>query len=193
MFEHNVALSVNLAFKHRDDRVFLLCVLISVLSNPAKPSMYAYYLLNKLGSDIIKQGDGYIITKSDDAYQILCYNYTYFDSLGMSGDFSRETESNRYQIFLEKPTIEFNIHISGIRESKYKQRLYSLDREHGSAFDIWVEMGMPENMTQDEINYLKDVSVPSISTREFIIEDAYRAIVTVPLFGCVLILINPVQ
>lgn len=152
-----------------------------------KPSMHAYYLLNKLGHDIISQGEGYIITKDDSSYQILCYNDTYFDSLAMRGDFSRESDGNRYQIFLEKPTIEFHINITGLEEGTYQQALFALDREHGSSFDTWVEMGMPTNMTQEEIDYLKGVSVPSIVTRKYKLDDAYRAIITVPIFGCVLV------
>ena len=115
------------------------------------------------------------------------FNDTYFDSLAMRGDFSRESDGNRYQIFLEKPTIEFHINITGLEEGTYQQALFALDREHGSSFDTWVEMGMPTNMTQEEIDYLKGVSVPSIVTRKYKLDGAYRAIITVPIFGCVLV------
>ena len=40
-----------------------------------KPSYYAYYLLSKLGNDIIALDDGYIVTKSDNYYAILLYSH----------------------------------------------------------------------------------------------------------------------
>ena len=46
-----------------------------------KPSYYAYYLLSKLGNEVIKQGEDYIITRSGEDIQILAFNYVYFDDL----------------------------------------------------------------------------------------------------------------
>ncbi|MCI6189074.1 MAG: helix-turn-helix domain-containing protein, partial [Clostridium sp.] len=43
--------------------------------NIRKPSYYAYYLLSKLNGTIISKDDGYIITKNEDEYSILLYNY----------------------------------------------------------------------------------------------------------------------
>ena len=40
-----------------------------------KPSYYAYYLLSKLGNDIIALDDGYIVTKSDNSSAILLYSH----------------------------------------------------------------------------------------------------------------------
>ena len=40
-----------------------------------KPSYYAYYLLSKLGNEIVAMENGYIVTKKDDEYCILLYSY----------------------------------------------------------------------------------------------------------------------
>ncbi|MBU5889892.1 hypothetical protein JVV71_21520, partial [Vibrio cholerae O1] len=39
------------------------------------PSYYAYYFLSKLGYTLLYKGDGYILTKSEDEYQLLVYTY----------------------------------------------------------------------------------------------------------------------
>jgi len=41
-----------------------------------KASYYAYYLLSKLGNEVIDQGDGYIITRQEEDIQVLLYSYS---------------------------------------------------------------------------------------------------------------------
>src|SRR5690606_1430244 len=39
-----------------------------------KPSFYAFKFLSLLGNEILYRGEGYVVTKSDDGYQILLFN-----------------------------------------------------------------------------------------------------------------------
>ena len=151
-----------------------------------KPSYFAYYLLSKLGKIIIEQGEEHIITREDEDIQVLAYNYAYFDDLFLKGDTSSLTNSERYLVFEEKPTKEIVINISGL-EGYYKITRYQLNREDGSVFDEWIKMGMPENMTQEELEYLRGKGRPNIIVEYLKIKGEHKETLYIPVHGVELI------
>lgn len=154
-----------------------------------KASYYAYYLLSKLGKKIIDQGDGYVVTKTDDHLQILVCNYVYFDNLFLNGDTSALTHENRYRVFEDKPMKEIGINIKGL-VGHYKISTYKLNRDHGSVYDRWVAMGAPENMTKEEISYLQGISYPKMEVKDQELQGNYRARLMIPPHGVGLIVLE---
>ncbi len=154
-----------------------------------KPSYFAYYLLAKLGEEVMQQGDEYIVTKKDEAVQILVYNYAYFDELFLQGDTSALTHQERYPVFEAKPAKEIALTISGL-SGHYKITRYSLNREHGSVFDAWVRMGAPKQMTQEELSYLKRKVHPQVSVAHLELTGDYQAKLAVPVHGVELITVE---
>lgn len=147
-----------------------------------KPSYFAYYFLSKLGEKIIEQNEEYIITKSGEDIQILVYNHTYFDDLFLNGDTSALTNTERYLVYEEKAEREVEININGI-SGKYKITRYQLNREYGSVFDEWIKMGTPENMTQEELNYLKGKAYPKITVEYLNLDEYYKEKLYIPVHG----------
>lgn len=154
-----------------------------------KPSYFAYYLLSKLGNRIIGQGEEYVITKRDEDIQVLAYNYAYLDELFSSGDTSALTNTQRYLVFEDKPTKEVKICISGL-SGYYKITRYQLNREHGSVVDAWIDMGAPENMTEEELKYLKGKAMPKMTVEYSEIEGDYKDKLFVPVHGVELVLLE---
>lgn len=147
-----------------------------------KPSYYAYYLLSKLGNEIIGQGEDYIITRSGEDIQILAYNYAYFDDLFLSGDTSHINHRERYLIYENNGILEMEFNIEGVI-GDYKITRYRLNRESGSVFDDWLKMGMPENMSAEEIEYLKGKGQPEMVVEYVNLEGEYRSVFQVPVHG----------
>ncbi|MCB2286461.1 helix-turn-helix domain-containing protein [Clostridium algidicarnis] len=154
-----------------------------------KPSYYAYYLLSKLGDKIIDQGEDYIITKKDESIQILAYNYVYFDELFLHGDVSALTHKERYLIYEEKPVKEIEFSIKNIT-GYYNITKYKLNRESGSVFDKWIELGAPENMTKEELKYLQGKAQPKIEISELKLQGEYKDRINVPAHGVELIILE---
>lgn len=151
-----------------------------------KPAYYAYYLLSKLGTEIIQQGEEYIITKKDKDVQILAYNYAYFDDLFLNGDTSALTNTERYSVYEWKPDKHIEVNISEL-SGDYKITRYQLNRENGSVFDEWVKMGMPENMTQEELEYLRGKGLPKITVEYLKIKGEYKERLYIPVHGVELV------
>ncbi|WP_425330877.1 GH39 family glycosyl hydrolase [Anaerosalibacter bizertensis] len=154
-----------------------------------KPSYFAYYLLSKLGKEIVKKGNEYIVTKDGDDIQILLYNYAYFDEFFLRGDTSLLTNTDRYSIYEDKKSKEVKISILGLKGS-YKITSYKLNRENGSSFDEWIKMGAPENMTYEELEYLKGRSQPKITVDCIEADESHKLEAYVPVHGTELILLE---
>ena len=154
-----------------------------------KPSYFAYYILNKLGNEIIEQSEGYIVTRKNEDIQILTYNYTHFDDLFMNGDFSALSYKKRYMIFKEKAANEIYINIKELY-GYYKVTKYKLDRENGSSYDNWIRMGSPEDMGNEEIDYLKSTSNPKITVEYLDLDGSYKDKIYTQVHGVDLIVLE---
>ena len=151
-----------------------------------KPSYMAYTLLSKLGDETIQQGDDYIVTKSGENIQVLAYNFAYFDDLFLDGDTSALSKEERYLIYENKPLKEMEINIEGL-EGNYKITRYQLNRDHGSSYDEWTRMGAPENMTKEEVAYLKGRAYPKMETEYLKIRGGHKEKLRIPIHGVELI------
>lgn len=156
-----------------------------------KPAYFAYYFLSKLGNEILRREEDLIVTKRDENIQVLAYNYAYFDDLFLQGDTSALTYKERYRVFENKGSIENQIELQGL-SGKYKVIRYKLDSENGSVFDEWLKLGSPENMTTEEIEYLKTKAQPKMEIQYVDVHDIYSLNITVPVHGLELILLEKV-
>lgn len=121
-----------------------------------KPAFWSYWLLNKLGDEIVEQSDEYIITKSGSDYQVIIWNYCYYKDNFANGDRSELTEISRDNVFKnEDITIDLSIDLKG----EYTQTVCTLD-ESTSALHNWIKMGAPAYPTVNQINNLKSISKP---------------------------------
>ncbi|MBT2654025.1 helix-turn-helix domain-containing protein [Bacillus sp. ISL-18] len=142
-------------------------------NNIPKPAFFAYQLLGKLGNQLVSQGDGYILTKNSKGYQLLLYHYCHYDRLYCMNQHANIDLENRYNVFLNQNPIEMKFIMNELKKGTYKVRQYQLNRQHGSSFDQWVEMGAPELMNQEDIDYLIHSSIPKLQISEVRIEEDY--------------------
>jgi xylan 1,4-beta-xylosidase len=131
-----------------------------------KPVFYAYKFLGKLGDGLVTSGEGYFVTKSSKGYQILLYHYCHYDRLYCMNQHANINLSDRYNVFLDKDDIRMNLQVLGLEKGIYKVKQHKISRENGSSFDQWVEMGAPIRMDEQEVEYLKNSSVPKKYVRE---------------------------
>jgi xylan 1,4-beta-xylosidase len=136
-----------------------------------KPAYYAYEFLGKLGDLFVAAGEGYFVTKNTKGYQIILYHYCHYDRLYCMNQHANIDIKNRYSVFLNRDDIQMKLILNGLDKGAYKIKQHKLNREHGSAFDKWVEMGAPGQMNLEEINYLKNSSIPKKYVSEVRVED----------------------
>lgn len=152
-----------------------------------KPSYYAYYLLSKLGNTLVQKGDGYVVTKSDDEYQILLYNYgEELDSL-----ISSENLEKRRGI---KNTTEKKISLNIVNINSANQiTTYMINEKIGSSYNYWLGMGKPNRLNKEEREILHKASFPGINFRYNNKSTVLNLLPKLKGYGAQLILIKEVQ
>lgn len=64
-----------------------------------KPSYWAYWLLSRLGGEIVETAEDHIIAKDNGSYQVIIWNYCYYTDDFATGDRSRLTLLDRDGVF----------------------------------------------------------------------------------------------
>lgn len=128
-----------------------------------KPSYFAYYFLSNLGTEILEKGKGYIVTRENDDYTILLYNYMNPKELSKIVSKNNLTlmdfvsESYNQDIWKETTINILNL------EYNYKLIRYELSKEQNCPYYDWINLGKPLSITVEEVNLLKKINYPKVS------------------------------
>jgi xylan 1,4-beta-xylosidase len=136
-----------------------------------KSQFYAFTLLSKLGSHLIARGDSYFITKEKDSFKVMLYNYQHYSDLYASGELFDMTFTNRYTPFPNPKIKKILLPFAELENGEYIIIETIINKDHGSAFDKWVELGAMPIETAEELEYLKAVSVPKITKRKITVDN----------------------
>jgi xylan 1,4-beta-xylosidase len=147
-----------------------------------KPAWWALWFLRRLEGHVLARGDEYCITRQEDTITILAFRYVFFDNLFRQGDNSMLSYESRYGCFEQKPPARFTFTLEGLQGS-WELREHTLDREHGSAFDLYARMGFPSRLTGDDTAYLRGLSRPDISVRKQRFNGAAKIEMVIPPHG----------
>ncbi len=126
-----------------------------------KSVYYSFYFASLLGDELIDSGEGYFITKSIDAYQIITYNYVHYGNLFASGELFDMTETNRYTPFDMSNRLQLQIRLTDLDNGNYCIKELFVNREHGSAYDIWLKMGAVP-LDPSDVEIIKGYCVPGM-------------------------------
>ncbi len=125
-----------------------------------KPTYYAMQMLRQLGSALVASGEGYFITRQDNRFIILLYNYEHFNPMFLEEGFGL-TLTSRDGVFPHLRCQETELTLTGLNNGLYRIRETILNQEHGSSFDQWVAMGAPE-LGADDAQWLRQNSQPAL-------------------------------
>lgn len=121
-----------------------------------KPSYYAYLFLSQLGNEILENDSRKIISKTEDGYTAILWNFCYYKDEFAGGDRSNLTLTDRDKVFKEKDE-KFSLTIP--LEGEHSVETYMLSKRT-SVLHNWVKMGAPESPTKQQIELLKKQSTP---------------------------------
>ncbi|MDQ0158352.1 GH39 family glycosyl hydrolase [Alkalibacillus salilacus] len=137
-----------------------------------KAAYHAYYFLNKLGDELVYQEDDIIVTRKGNDYQILLYNYSHPNQLYRSFDYSQLNQTSRYTVFENENIKSYELSLLGLK-GDYLLKKQFVNRDQGSTYDAWLDIGAPEHLDTDMMNYLKGKAEPGIHTELITGEDEY--------------------
>lgn len=136
-----------------------------------KSHYYVFQILNKLGDRLLEKGDGFFITTDGDSIQIILYNYQHYSKLYASGEIFDMTFENRYTPFPKSHTLKVILPLTNLLHSSYQLTETIVNKNYGSSFDKWLELGGMPLESKNDIEYLKSVSLPLIQKKILDIEN----------------------
>lgn len=134
-----------------------------------KPHYFIFKFINRLGSRLIDDGDGYFIAKSHGKIQIILYNYEHFNHLFAAGETYDMTFTKRYTPFSKLGRMSVSLELTDINAKTCKITEHIVNQQNGSAFDEWARMGAPE-FDRNLIDYLRRECVPKITVKNKTVE-----------------------
>jgi xylan 1,4-beta-xylosidase len=142
-----------------------------------KAAYHAYYFLSRLGDELIYQEDDIIVTRKGNDYQILLYNYSHPNQLYRSFDYSQLNQTSRYTVFETENIKTYQLLLLGLN-GNYILKKQFVNRKQGSSYDAWVDIGSPQHLDTDTMNYLKGKAKPGIQFEIVSVEDKYTLLAT---------------
>jgi xylan 1,4-beta-xylosidase len=129
-----------------------------------KAGFHASSFLAKLGDEIVLQKEGVIVTRRGDEYQVLFYHYCHYNELYDQFDYSQLSQTSRYGVFLNTDVKEVGLRLHGLN-GKYVIEEQWVNRNQGSSYDAWVEMGGPDMLSAAGYQHLNRRAEPGYRTR----------------------------
>ena len=137
-----------------------------------KPSFYAFQFMGKLQPNIIKRDEYSIITTNGRGkYTIACHN---FKKLSSKYVFSEEDQIkiDDLEWYMEDTDpLNLKFCLDNIRNGSYQVKIYYMNKDNGSAQDIWRKMEYAKNLSKDEISYIQKRAMPSMEMRTVQVEN----------------------
>ena len=125
-----------------------------------KSGWRAMQLVNMLGDTLLASGEGWMVTKSAISIQIMLNHYCHYDTLYQLRYQMLTDPQNAYSVFIERGPLQYTIRLTGLADGQYELKRYSISQKHGSSFDAWLDIGSPNYLHTDEMEYLKNASQP---------------------------------
>lgn len=131
-----------------------------------KPSYYAFKFMKRLDGNIVKKGENYIVVSQGVCnYKIVCHNFKNFNYQYCLKDEDQLEIEKIDELLEDNKNMKMDFEFEVPRGGRYLVRIHSVSKKHGSIQDEWINMGKPEEMMQEDINYLSRITIPHISVK----------------------------
>lgn len=137
----------------------------------AKPSYYAFVFLNKLLPNVIAKEENLLATTNGKGrYVITCHNFKRLSSqyVFTEEDQIKVEDLNNYTEDSEPLKLKFVL--DHVRNGNYLVKCFYINRENGSAQDIWKRMEYAKGLAKDEMEYLKRSASPRVEMKNIVVD-----------------------
>lgn len=137
-----------------------------------KPVYYAFEFYHKLYGEIIGKTENILITTNGKgSYALVCHNCkktSYRIHAMKECDINIEDVD---ELFEDVEPIKLKIRIEHVNPGIYQMKSNYVNRDNGSVQDLWMQLGKKNNLSKNETDYLKHISIPRISMKEIAVKE----------------------
>ena len=125
-----------------------------------KAPFNALKFLSRISNNLLANGNGYYVTKTNEGIQIILYNYEHYSDLYADGEYFTLKEHSRYEPFLMDHINHHNFSFTNIPYDYAHIKVSRITRESGSSYDIYDNMSHLELENLNDIKTLCNLSTP---------------------------------
>ncbi|HUM84373.1 MAG TPA: helix-turn-helix domain-containing protein [Lachnospiraceae bacterium] len=133
-----------------------------------KPVYYTFEFLKDMGRFLIAQNEHALITsESDSDIRILCFNTQWPEMQYYMKEENYYGPEELSRLFSEASPLHLRFKLkTGTRDGMWKIHQKVLNEKSGSILHKWIDFGCAEKLPREDIEYLRQVSVPEICLHE---------------------------
>lgn len=136
-----------------------------------KPAYYGMYFFSRLDKYLLTYNeDGIIATNRRGNYTIVCHNYKH-PGYQYYQEKEGSIEAQHYAEYFDDDVKQFRIVIRGVENGVYQIKTRVVDEDNGSVLNEWERMGYTDELTANDIDYLRKICVPRIQVEVVTIEN----------------------
>lgn len=137
-----------------------------------KPAFYVFQFMNKLQPYLIKKEEHSIITTNGRGkYVIACHNYKKLSSKYVFSEEDQIKVEDLEWYMEDADALNLRFCLDHLKNGNYQIKTYYINREHGSAQDIWKKMDYTKDLLKDEIFYLQKQAMPDMEMKTVSVEN----------------------
>ncbi len=131
-------------------------------NNIYKPGFYAHLFLNKMRGRLVAKDEHYMLTVSEDHshFDLLVFNYAHMNEDYCKDNTSYSSLRNPTAVFEQNAPRDLNFKLTDIVPGTYRIRHYIINNTYGNLLNEWIRLGIIDNNTIEDIDYLKANSSP---------------------------------
>ncbi|MBP3900019.1 MAG: helix-turn-helix domain-containing protein [Blautia sp.] len=129
-----------------------------------KPAYYAMQFLGELQGSLLHQEPGLIVTmKNQKSLRAVCSNSVSFNAGYYQREEDKLTPEDLDLAISAGGPMSRELIITGLPEGwEYTVKVRSVNRNFGSIQDEWKRLGYENDLTRDDVKYLREISVPHL-------------------------------
>ena len=129
-----------------------------------KPSGYGCHFLSLLYPyKVLKDGQCLLTTNGRGSYRMVCHNLSGLNSQYYCIGEDKIKKEAVDSCFSKTGGLKLHVELKGMARGLYRQKIYRVNEEKGSIFNLWKAMGYEKNLSAEDIAYLKGSSSPQMT------------------------------
>lgn len=142
-----------------------------------KPTYHMLNFLNQLGDLLVYKNEYMIVTKREEEYYILCFNYKNFSSNYYLKEEDKITFAELSEVFENNRSLNMKIKLYNLPSNgTYVLKKRSINEQEGSLLAEWGKFQFDTELERSDVKYIKNACYPRITMEKREVEEDYMQI-----------------
>lgn len=129
-----------------------------------KPAFFAYEHMNHLESFFLGKNCNAIVSCNEKGlYYVCCHNFKHVNFRYYSCNESEIQVENQRRLFEDNESIQISFRLRNVNNGMYQIKTFSVNQENGNIQSEWKKLDYFNDLSVQEIEYLKRICQPKIT------------------------------